>query len=297
MKARVAGVLAAAFLLIAAATVSVAAQTPQEVTFDRPEAWGQKWAAAVAFNGGWAGGMSLDFGQLELGGELMLIPNLSDDQRRIGFDGIKLEDMNKSPVFGRVRARLGLGRSWSAGVGFVPPVPMGGATPLMVGASLQGPVWTGPVQIGIRGHGQWSRFSGDITCDAETVAAGTDPIANPFACEAVSDDELRQVVGGLELQARKVGGSVEPFAAVGLMRIDSEFQVDAQYSGARGDDLIMTDGTLLTVAAGISLAASDQLSLELGALYVPMDVVRPPQTAAENDALFTIRGGISYRVR
>ena len=47
-------------------------------------------------------------GRWSVAAELGHIPRLSDAQRRVGFNGFKTEDLNKSPVFGRLRLWLGL---------------------------------------------------------------------------------------------------------------------------------------------------------------------------------------------
>ncbi len=55
----------------------------------------------------WHWNVALDLGD---------IPRLSDAQQRVGFGGFKNEDLNKSPVFGRLRLALGLPHDWVAGV-------------------------------------------------------------------------------------------------------------------------------------------------------------------------------------
>ena len=281
---------------LAVIPVGAAAQTPQDLAFDRPESWGQKWAASLAAYTTLGSPVRLAPGQLELGGELAHVPTVSDEARRIGFDGIKLEDMNKSPVFGRLRARLGLGGGWALGIGFVPPVEVDGATPLMLGASVGGVIWDGTARLGVRAQAQWGRFQGDITCDAETVAGGTDLTLNPFQCEAISDDELTQAAVGGELVASLPNSTVTPYVSFGVTRLTSEFQVNARYSGVQGDDLLKTDGMVWTATGGVTIHATSRLDLTAAAFYAPLDVVRPPATASGNEGLFNLRGGLRYRL-
>ena len=43
------------------------------------------------------------------------------------------------------------------------------------------------------------KLAGDITCPRKEVAAGNDPVANPFLCEEVSNDTMSVTSWGLEL--------------------------------------------------------------------------------------------------
>ena len=49
--------------------------------------------------------------QWGVAGDLGYIPKLSDEQQRVGLHGTKPEDLNRSPVFGRLRVLLGLPES------------------------------------------------------------------------------------------------------------------------------------------------------------------------------------------
>ena len=270
----------------------------RELAFDRPEAWGMKYGTSLALFTGFGAPREVEKGSIELGLEMAHVPHLSDAQRRIGFDGIKLEDMNKTAVFARFRARLGIGSGWGASVGIVPPVEVGGAKPLMVSASVGGPVVDGErLRVGVRGFGHIGRIEGDITCDAETVAAGVDPIRNAFNCAEVSEDELKQRVGGLEISGALPLGTVEPYVAVGINYLDTSFQVHAFYSGSTSDELLETSGVTLSGSLGVAVEAAESLRLTAEAFYTPLSVVRPPETGANNDGLFHLRGMISYKVR
>jgi hypothetical protein len=78
----------------------------EHLASDRPEAWAMNYVAASTFMtafgatptlAAWRWGVVLDLGD---------IPRLSEAQQRVGFNGIKQEDLNKSPIFGRIRLIL-----------------------------------------------------------------------------------------------------------------------------------------------------------------------------------------------
>jgi len=257
-----------------------------------------KYAVAIASFNGFGVPERLSPGAFQIGAEAANIPQLSDAERRVGFDGTKLEDMNKSRVFGRLRAQLGIGGGWSVEVGLVPPLTVGGAKPLMVAGALGGPVLeTEAVRVGVRAHGQVGRIQGDITCDAETVAAGVGSPGNPFNCEAVSADEVVHRYGGLELSVALPLGSWEPFVSVSGNYIDSEFRVNARYSGVVSTQVLTTAGATVSASAGAVVHVSEAASFSVGGYYTPLSVVRPPATVSEREGLFNVHVILSYRVR
>jgi hypothetical protein len=49
----------------------------------------------------------LEFGEVIISAELSTIPKLNSEQQKIGFGGLKYESLNKSPVFGRGKLKMG----------------------------------------------------------------------------------------------------------------------------------------------------------------------------------------------
>ncbi len=116
---------------------------------------------------------------LHLGFEGNYVPQMSDEERRIGFNGTKLEDVNKTSFFGRLRGSVGLGTGLGLELGWTPPVEVGGAKPNILALALGRPVELSPAwRLGVRGYGQLGTIEGDITCSASEVAAGDDVQAN-----------------------------------------------------------------------------------------------------------------------
>src|SRR5262245_24939001 len=68
---------------------------------DRPEAWAMNYYTSVALFTGFGTPHSREFGSIELGGELDWLPQQGIAERRVGFNGTKLDDLNKAPIFGR----------------------------------------------------------------------------------------------------------------------------------------------------------------------------------------------------
>ena len=80
----------------------------QTVDLDSPEGWAMAFMTASAQNLGQAPPRSVNLRDISISAELSSIPRLTKEQQRIGFGGFKDEDLNKSPVFGRLRANIGL---------------------------------------------------------------------------------------------------------------------------------------------------------------------------------------------
>ena len=81
----------------------------ETIDFDRPEAWAMKWFASVTLFTSLGPPATREAGSVDLAFELDWIPTLSEDQRRVGFNGTKVEDINRLPVLPRPRVAVGLG--------------------------------------------------------------------------------------------------------------------------------------------------------------------------------------------
>ena len=67
----------------------------EELDFNRTEAWGYKYFTSVTLMSSFGAPKALDSGSLALGFEIGQVPSLTEDQRRIGFNGTKVEDLNR----------------------------------------------------------------------------------------------------------------------------------------------------------------------------------------------------------
>ncbi|MGI9627167.1 MAG: hypothetical protein ACR2QM_10055 [Longimicrobiales bacterium] len=270
---------------------------PGEIDFDRPESWAMKYYTSVSVLTGLGVPGSVGEGNLVVGVEGGFIPTLSDDQRRVGFNGTKLEDLNKTSLFGRLRVTLGLPSDAELTLAYVPPVELNGVKPNLFAAALGVPLFRSrEFRVGARVHGQIGSLKGDFSCDAETVAFGTDPTNNPFGCDAISDDRTTQNYVGIELSAAtQTASAVEPYIAVGANRFATEFETNAVTFGTLDNSTFKTSGTTLYGTAGLRFDVSDRVVVGGEVFYSPLSVVRPGDPSAQGDGLLNGRGMLQIR--
>lgn len=298
---RVPGIL----ILMLLAGVPVRAQQlviseTETLAFDRPEAWGMKYYASLGLLTSTGAPERRAPGEVALGFEGASVPQLSDEERRIGFNGTKLEDVNRTSFFGRVRGSVGLGAGLALDLAWTPPIEFDGAKPNLLAASLSRPFslsqsW----RLGLRGYGQIGKIEADITCSADEVAGGNDLDQNPFLCVEPSQDESRQKAIGLELVAGyDSGGRFKPYAGVAVTYMDLEFRVNALYGAGLIEDhtVQLTDGTTVAALAGVTFAPSPRWRITGEAFYSWLDIKRPPATTASNEGFFNVRFFVSYKV-
>jgi len=275
----------------------------EELEAERPEAWAMRWFAAALEPSGFGAPAERAAGEVELGAELGWIPSLSESERTVGFNGTKTEDLNRSPVFGRIRGEIGLGAGFTARLGWIPPVEVDGMKPNLISIAVARTLLVrGRFRVGAALVGDWGTIEGDVTCDAASAAAGDDPVANPYGCEAPSNDEQRLAAYGLEAAGSWELGATrrwQAHVAASVRRLDAELRVDARYSGLIDRSVLAYEGTEWTAGAGVSRQAGERLRLALDAVYSPLDVVRDPlgREPSENDALFNLRLLVAWRVR
>jgi hypothetical protein len=263
---------------------------------DRPEAWAMKLTGSeLMMTTGVA--RPVKPWSIQLGLETGWIPSLNEEQRLIGFNGIKRENVNRTSAYARPLVLIGLPAQVSLELGYIPPVRLGGVRPNHLAWSLARPIvsrsWW---RVGGRVHGQIGHLDGDLTCDKETVAAGEDPIRNPYGCQARSKDEMRLRSVGLELgSAFQVTRRFEPYIAAGWNYFDNEFQVNARYSGSIDNTLLLSSGPTFSLTGGISYRLSERIDVRGDMFYTPLQVQR--HGTRMGDDLFNVRISIFYHLR
>lgn len=271
----------------------------QEVDFDSTEAWALKYFAAVSTFTPLRAPRFLEPWTVDLALEVAWVPYLSEEERRVGFGGTKVEDLNKLPVLARPRVLVGLPAGFAAELSWVPPMEVSGVEADLLAVALERPLvdrstWS----LGLRASGQLGEVKGDFTCSAEAAAQPPGSDGNPYGCEAPSADVSTLDYWGLALTGgRRLGGSGELHFALGATSNDLEFQVDAVTYGFHDRSHPVTDGWTYWAAAGAGWWVSESLWLGGEAFYSPLEVVRPPDTGSQNDALFNVRVGLRYRLR
>jgi len=269
-------------------------EATEELPFDAPESWAMKYYASLALLTGMGVPEAMGAGRIDLGFEGGFVPQLSEEQRRVGFGGSKVEDLNRTPFFGRVRGRIGLSETASLELAYLPPIEIDGTKPHMFSVAVGRPFDVGETwKVGLRGYGHFGSIEGDITCSTEDLEG-----SNPFDCQAPSNDDLSQRAYGVELTTGYVsGGPLRPYIGLAFNYLDLEFQVDAVHSGIHDRTLQLTDGATVSLTGGATYAASEKWRITGELFYSWLSVARPPSTESTNDPLFNFRFLVSYRIR
>lgn len=280
------------FFLIAA-TGPLSAQViddVEELDWDRPEAWAMKYFNSVSILTGLGPPAAREPWTFSVGLELDTIPRLSEDQRRIGFGGVKVEDINRLPAIFRPRVTLGLPAKISLDVAWVPPVEVRGVTSNLFAIALERPFHSaGPWILGIRIYGQLGEVTGDFTCSADEASFPPGPPDNVYGCEKPSADELTLNSVGAAFTGGYLLKKTRLHWGVAANYMDMEFQVNALTYGIHDRSLLLADGWTWSINGGASWRLGARTSLAAELFYSPLSVTRPPSTSQENDPLFNLR--------
>jgi hypothetical protein len=279
-----------------AANAQVVVHSNENLASNRPEAWAMNYVAAsslmTAFGqtpalAAWRWGVALDLGY---------IPRLSEAQQRVGLHGIKQEDLNRSPVFGRLRLILGLPGDFVAELGYTPPLSIDGTQPLdLVALSIGRRLFEhDSFTLSMQLFGQHGRAQGDITCPAR-LAGIADRQQNPFGCQAPSNDHIMLNYYGVELTSAWTAESWHAHASLGDVRTEFAVQVDALTFNVRDRSYLVARGSMPFATIGASRDLDAHWNLGMEVLYVPLRVQREPNAPSQNDPLTSLRLQLLYR--
>lgn len=272
------------------------ARFDENLASDRPEAWAMNYFAASSLMTAFGETPVLAAGRWGVAFDLGHIPRLSEAQQRVGFYGIKAEDLNKSPVFGRVRLMLGLPGSWVAELGYTPPLSINGAQPRdLVAIAIGRRVFERDrFTLSMRAFGQHGHARGDITCPAR-LAGISDSQQNPFGCRAPSDDQIALSYYGAEITSGWSAGSWHAHAGLGAARTELAVQVDALTFDVRDRSRLSARGVLPFATVGASLNLDERWNMSMEVLHVPLHVRRKPDAARESDPMTSLRLQLRYQ--
>jgi hypothetical protein len=261
---------------------------------DRPEAWAMNYVVASTTMTAFGATPALGAGDWQVAADLGHIPRLSREQQQVGFGGDKAEDLNKSPVFGRLRFGLGLGGGFVAELGYTPPLSIDGTKPRDLFSLALGRRWwqSDTWSISSRIYGQHGRARGDITCP-EDVAGPFDPEANPFGCVQKSDDRIALNSYGADLTFAGYGAWAW-HATAGVLRTEPKVRVGARVFSVIDHSRLVARGVLPYFAIGIGRELAPRWRATAEVLHVPIDVQRRAGEV-ENDALTSLRLQLSRR--
>lgn len=279
------------------AALAVAGQAPaqvldgvEELDWGRPEAWAMKYFNSVSILTGLGPPVAREQWTFSVGLELDTIPRLSEDQRRIGFGGFKVEDVNRLPALFRPRVTVGLPVKISLDVAWVPPVELRGVKSNLLAIGLERPVYAaGPWTLGIRVYGQLGKIEGDFTCSEDDASFPPGSPGNIWGCEAPSEDELTLNYVGAAFTGGYRLKKTDFHWGLAANYMDMEFRVDAVTYGVIDHSLLLADGWTWSFNGGASWSLGGRYSLSAELFYSPLSVVRPPSTTQENDPLLNLR--------
>lgn len=268
----------------------------ESLASDRPEAWAMTYVAASTFFTAFGVTPALERGRWIAAAELGAVPRLTADEQRVGFDGVKQEDLNRSPVFGRLRAMAGLGDGWIAEVAWTPPLEIDRSKPrdLFAAAIARRVLEYRGIALSLRAFGQHGEAEGDITCPAR-LAGITDLVRNPYGCRAASDDRIALDYYGVDAIAGGSAGGWNWHVDVAAVRTELAVQVDALTFGVRDRSRLTSRMIVPWIAAGADHALDSHWSAGIEGLYVPLDVKRTVGAARSYDPFATVRVQLRYR--
>ena len=276
-------------------------RTTENLDSDRPEAWAMNYFTSVSLLAGLDTPHSREPGSIELGFEVDWIPKLDKDKRRVGFNGVKEEDLNKAPIFARPRLTVGLPWRFALTLSYLPPIEVFGVKPNLFAFALEKPIYERPPwTVGLRAYGQIGEVTGAFTCPADVARFAPGSPQNLFGCEKESADTATQRYGGLEVSGAyriERAKGLTPYLAVAGNFLDTQFQVDALRFGFHDRRRLEAGTWTFSASAGFTYPLTERLSLSVGLFYSPLWVTRPPSTLSRNDPLLNSRAMLTYRLR
>lgn len=271
----------------------------EEVALDSPEGWGMSYMSAASLNLSDSFPTSMAFGEIVLTGELSNIPKLNREQQKIGFGGLKYEELNKSPVFGRGKLKVGFYWDSVLEVSYTPPLELKGAKPKNLwGIALSKQVINNDkLNLGLRYYNLSGKAVADVTCSQKTVNQPLYTAGNPSGCISTSKDKIDLGHQGFEiiLASKNSVLNFSPWVSFATTKIDSSVRIDAQLELSREIAYVSTEGTLSTLNFGLNYPLSDKWVLNLGTSYTPLDANRPTPAGGDDD-FWNIKLGLSWNL-
>lgn len=273
----------------------------EKVALNSPEGWAMAHTLASALNLGAAPAQTLGLWQWRLSAQLSSIPHLSREEQRVGFGGFKLEDMNKSPVFGRGLVSVGLPAGFTGELSWTPEVQIDGAKPEhLFGVALERAlVQVGPWQFGARVYAVRGDGTGDTTCSKRVAGFAAGSADNPFGCIAPSADRIRMDQEGVELMLSRssADGRWQPFAAYADTRLHPYVGINAQVFTSIDRSELEAEGNVQSYSLGTTFQSSPSWRVSAALSYTPLDVRRPPLRETGNGDFWSVRVALAWQRR
>ena len=229
-------------------------------------------------------------GSLTLGAEGGNVPSPSGEIQRPEYCyQPHAEHTTLTPAFGRPRLTLGLPAGFALEASYLPPVPVGGATPHLVSFALARPVdlvvGSRVLTLALRGHGTVGQVRGAITCPASALQMAN--ASAPCYGTRPSRDTFYPKMFGAEgaVATRDRGGRLSLYAGGGITLLRPHFRVGFTDALGNADATdVAADLWRGSAFAGGTLRATDLLHISAQLFSVPRDVT-------------TARVAVEYRLR
>jgi hypothetical protein len=272
----------------------------EKLALDTPEGWAMAHTLSSGLYLGSAPAQDLGLGKWRLSAQMSSIPHLKREEQRVGFGGFKLEDMNKSPVFGRGVFAIGLPAGFTGEVSWTPPVEIDGAKPeglfgiALERALLKMDQW----QLGARVFAVRGDARGDTTCSERVASFEPGGADNPFGCIAPSDDRIRMDQEGVELMLSRLSadGRWQPFLAYADTRLHPYVHIKAQVFNSLDRSRLESEGNVQTFSLGSSFQPSPSWLWSAAFSYTPLDVRRPPLRETGNGDFWSFRVALAWQI-
>ena len=268
----------------------------EKVAFDSPEGWGMSYMTAASFNLSNKFPKTLPLGQFNVSAEISTIPELNEKQQKIGFGGVKSEDLNKSPVFGR--GKITTGFYWDSLIEFswTPPLEINGAKPeQMWGLAIAKQIYINDAfKTALRLYQFNGKATASVTCSEEMVMQPLYSPGNISGCIGTSKDKIDMSHDGIEILFEAQSSiAFKPWFSVASTRLKPSVQINAPLEFIQEEAFVETSGRLTTLTLGLNYKLSDNWLLNLGTSYTPIDVQRPEMTGG-NDNFWNIKIGLTF---
>ena len=268
----------------------------EKVAFDSPEGWGMSYMTAASLNLSDKFPETLSLGQFNVSAEISTIPELNEKQQKIGFGGVKSEDLNKSPVFGRGKITAGFYLDSIIELSWTPPLEIDGAKPeQMWGIAVAKQIYTNDAfNLAIRLYQFNGKATASVTCSEQMVMEPLYSPGNISGCIGTSKDKIDMSHDGIEiLFERKTSMGFKPWFSIASTNLKPSVQINAPLEFIQEEAFVETSGRLTTLNLGLNYKLSDNWLLNLGTSYTPIDVQRPEMTGG-NDNFWNIKIGLTF---
>jgi len=288
------------FCLCSMVPVGVSGQPrdPQFMEDDSPEAWAMKYFTSISLLTGYGPLEKRESGWIDLGVEILDIPYLTEDYRRVGFGGFKEENLNNAPVMFRPRVTYYFSPKLAVTASYLPPIEVWNIRPSVLSGAVEWRILErGNWSLGARVYGQTGNVVGPFSCSEENVGAGEDFERNPFGCSIVAEDRVSMDYFGAELSiARRIDGlgGITPFFSAGLNSLDMRTEINSSLFFEPHNRVQIARDRSFSIAGGVRIPIRERISLGLQIFYSPLYVLRPGKDHPENDSLVHARVQFTY---